>query len=278
MMLRTSLHSLFRREKIRAKSVAPPMVISVHVPKTAGTTFRFILKALHRDRLKLDYGPETLLSSELIRDAFYAEERSDPAALLREAYRSGRVHCIHGHFFASKYYAIFPDAEFIFWSRDPAERVISEFFHHRRHRQPGNPVNRGVYEGYVNIWEFAKQEEVRNFQSRMIRGVPPENISFIGACEHFEDSINAFSRKTRMGIDAARVKSLNCNDRKPLLNDSRLRKYIQKLNREDQRLHETALLFYKSPFFGPVSSVAGTSRSGRAFDGPCPCAGKTGRV
>jgi hypothetical protein len=250
MNLLSSLQSLFCCEKNRPEgtmSHPDPMVLSVHVPKTAGTTFRFVLQALHRDRLKFDYGAGSPLTNGLIRHAFYEGDRGgDSAVMLRDAYRSGRVSCIHGHFPASRYYPVFPGAEVIFWSRDPVERVISEFFHHRRYRHPGNPVNRLVHEGYVNIWQFAKLEEARNVQSRMLDGVPPENISFIGVCECFEDSIQAFARRNRMGIDASSVKSWNRNGKKPLLNDPELRAYIRDLNREDQRLHETALNKYKS--------------------------------
>jgi hypothetical protein len=239
---------------LQGSSSAPPaqsrqrrLLISVHVPKTAGTTFRFVLKSLYRESLLFDYGPYAPLTSGPIQKTYYAGPVPDRGEFLREACQRGKVRCIHGHFPASKYYAVFPEADFIFWSRDPVERVVSEFFHCRRNLDPHNPLSRAVYEGYVNIWEYAKRDQARNVQSRMVHGVPWEKFSFVGVCERFKESIEDFAHRTRTKIDARRVKERNRNDTKPMLKDPKLWEYILDLNRDDRRLHEMALSRHGAP-------------------------------
>jgi hypothetical protein len=212
-------------------------LVSVHIPKTAGITFHGILTRMYGKRLHLDYGPDPYATTGLILETVYGGEGGQER--LYEAVRRDRIRCIHGHFPAEKYHALFPDSEFLAWLRDPAERVISEFFFCRNLARPFSDVDRLVQEGIINIREFAEMEQNRNRQSRMLSNVPFEKFVFIGLCEFFEESVRVFSRTFGVPIDPKRVKSKNRNERKPVLSDESVKDYIRSLNPDDQHLYRT---------------------------------------
>lgn len=212
--------------------VAP--LISVHIPKTAGITFHDILARMYGKRLHLDYGPDPYATTPLILKTVYSGDGGMDA--LVRAVRGDRVRCIHGHFPAEKYAALFPDADLVAWVRDPVERVVSEYFFRRGLPRPMDELDRLVQEGILNLGEFAERDDCRDRQSRMLSGVPPERFAFIGVCERFEESIRVFSKAFGVRIDPRKVKSRNRNRRKPVLHDEALKERIRSLNEGDEAL------------------------------------------
>jgi hypothetical protein len=90
------------------------MLISVHIPKCAGTTFHHLLRATHGRGLWLNYGT-----------AFTRAEA-------REGLVPTGTDCIQGHFLADTFRDLLPTARLITWVRDPVERVVSNYHHCRR--------------------------------------------------------------------------------------------------------------------------------------------------
>ncbi|MGK7895088.1 MAG: sulfotransferase family 2 domain-containing protein, partial [Xenococcus sp. (in: cyanobacteria)] len=86
-------------------------VISIHVPKTAGTTFKKVLRQVyHPEEIFFDYA-----------------HRGDVRNKMLTNPKPG-VKVIHGHFPANKYDSKFPDSRKILWLRDPIKRLISLYF------------------------------------------------------------------------------------------------------------------------------------------------------
>jgi hypothetical protein len=219
-------------------------LISVHVPKTAGSTFSALLKKNYGKRLHFDYGPEHDFTTDLIREAFYSQGPEHAGEKLQEATAKNELGCIHGHFQAEKYYRLFPDADFIFWIRDPVERLISNFFFFRRYPEIGTELVRLVHEGEINIREFAEREELRNAHARMIQNVPMEKFSFIGLCEAYDQSVQRFAERFRVRSVPKRTRRENINTKKPLLQNKELRNYIRSLNQEDEDLYQSVRSSY----------------------------------
>ncbi len=95
-------------------------LISLHVPKTAGTSLRLSLETWFPDgRLCLHYQDTTTLR---------VPEKHDARGPI----------CIHGHFEAARGYGVddyYPDArQFIVFLRDPFERVVSLYSFIRKHQ------------------------------------------------------------------------------------------------------------------------------------------------
>src|SRR4051812_7991999 len=94
-----------------------PFIVSIHIPKTAGTTLASVLDRCCNRRIFYDYdGYEhpQVASTEVREHAGFIQSYFD---------------VLHGHFFATKYVDVFLDAAFIATLRHPVARVISQFQH-----------------------------------------------------------------------------------------------------------------------------------------------------
>jgi len=199
------------------------MVISVHIPKTAGTTFRELLANCFGDDLCLFYGGW--------RDRHLAPMVQPPSSL----------RCIHGHFHARDFEAPFPDARRIVWLRDPVERVCSEYEHHCRHRDPQNPLSTLVGVG-AGLLEFAEHREARNTQSRVLQGLAIDDFAFVGISELFDAELARLRIATGIGLPSGHRVNANParrTTRYPLAADHY--RTVLRLNRDDHELYLAAM-------------------------------------
>lgn len=93
------------------------LLVSMHIPKVAGTSFRKILELHFNDTLLGEYGPKHPSYAR-----FNKYDLSTEIVLLEQGIR-----CIHGHFKVRKYNKF--DAEFITWFRDPSTLLPSMYFY-----------------------------------------------------------------------------------------------------------------------------------------------------
>lgn len=150
------------------------MLVSVHIPKCAGTSFRHILQALYGDHLWLNYG----------------------TAFVRAQARAGLVpagaQCIHGHFFADTFDDLFPERQLITWLRHPVERVVSNYHHFLRSPDLRDDCCRALLERKLTLREFAELDWMRNLATRYLAGKPLADFEFVGVAEKFLESLHVF--------------------------------------------------------------------------------------
>src|SRR5664279_122190 len=110
---------------LRGTCGAHSMILSIHVPKAAGNSFRELLRTEFGDRLMKDYGdwagcrvPEAI---ERCR-ARTLTMRSRAHELL------AKYDIIHGHFAVDKYLGLFPNEEFVAFFRDPYQQSVSHYY------------------------------------------------------------------------------------------------------------------------------------------------------
>jgi hypothetical protein len=166
-------------------------VISIHVPKTAGTSFRQALEQIHSpSEIFLDYQE----SLDDVNSSYY-RRRTDwlrDAALLSRRLPS-QVRVIHGHFSAAKYAAAFPKAWWLVWLRHPISRLISHYFFWRTfpvELAPQHVFFRSVREGKLSFREFALAPVLRNIVARVfLEGRSLRRFQFVGLTEHYHEDI-----------------------------------------------------------------------------------------
>lgn len=123
------------------------------------------------------------------------------------------VKAIHGHFKPHKTWKdIYPDAKWICWLRDPAERVISAYFHLKKTANPNGDINQQTFhrlnpsfQEFVTNNAFANQ---LNVYQRMLGGVKPEDFFFVGRTEYFNQDLARLSEKMNVNFKPIAAKNV----------------------------------------------------------------------
>jgi hypothetical protein len=171
------------------------MIISLHLPKTAGSSFRFALATHFGRALLLDYADPPIMSVPA-----YERNRGALKASIRNGNR-GRpgIECIHGHFLPLKYLLLGARQEvtFITWMRHPVERMVSHYRYWRRIYDPrkAQGLQQTVVEQAWSLERFCLGPELRNFYAQFLWGFPLEQFAFVGITEFYEEDLAYFSRE-----------------------------------------------------------------------------------
>lgn len=200
----------------------------VHIPKTAGTSFRESAKKRWGERkVWSDYG-NTRHSSDPVR--LLIHEQRDYFAF-QNAMQAKRVRMLSGHAPVRYYRRIFPAANIITFLRDPIDRTISHYYT-ACSRQGFN----GNFEAFCNIPEH------QNVQSRYLEQMPVEALGFVGLTERYSEGLEIFNKSFAQKLS---VLSLNqyagsqLSDGRAALTEEDIAK-AREINHEDLALYKTA--------------------------------------
>jgi hypothetical protein len=176
---------------MRREQVAADMWLVIHIPKTAGTSFRWALeKQFGQSQVVRDYGPEAIDTSEIVRKHLYEKPQSTgPAELIKEM-SDGDSKVLIGHFPLQKYANYFKPENIISFVRDPLIRTCSEYLH-----RIGNASFSGSFSDYI------QQPGSQAPQSWYLEGAPAQTI--IGITDQYRESLgyinNVFDWKLKAG-------------------------------------------------------------------------------
>lgn len=206
------------------------MLISVHIPKTAGTSFGLLLKQRFGERLLADYQDRPLAHPTLPRLARAL------AHWPRGGARLAGYEAVHGHFLAFKYLPV--RADMVTWLRHPAERVMSRYQHYLRDVAEGRPLQPvpGLVPG-MSLDAFSRLPRFRNTCSKYLHGVPRQRIAVYGFSEDVDEGL-ARMRRT-LGLDLAAAPRANVNPARTGAHyalDEAQRQRLIRLNDADYRL------------------------------------------
>ena len=211
------------------------LIVSVHIPKTGGATFRrSILEPAFGSRLLVDHDDAPLSHNTVNRIA-----RAQSFELSPEL--PERYDCVHGHFLPIKYMSERIACEFAIWFRDPVQRIVSRFLHGKR-------MEGGIVTPEMTIWEFCEIKRFQNTYAKYLWGFDFERFDFVGITENYENSVEVFWRRFGVsrvsGGNDADAAIVNANpDKAPAQSyeiDERLRGFIRRRNREDFEVYDAA--------------------------------------
>lgn len=221
----------------------PPLIVSLHMPKTAGNSFKVVLDEHFDDAMKSDYAdyPLNVGPQERRRQAV-----ATCLATTESDYQD--IRCIHGHFLPLKYLLLaeLRPTVFVAWMREPMERLVSHYHYWFDTYDPASSdtrqLHRRVVEEKWSLEKFCLSADMRNIYSQFLWGFPLERFDFIGITENYETELRDFSRTYLDHELQVRV----VNRRKsPRSNGAeltgRLRKKIEKWHAADMDLYKRAL-------------------------------------
>ncbi|NWN82907.1 MAG: hypothetical protein HLX48_07955 [Halomonas sp.] len=157
------------------------MISFVHIPKTAGTSFR--LGAEHcfgLESIAYDYGKESPATTPFVVDTLY-EGAKDFWEFKRLCEHQG-VSMVGGHVNASRFVSLFGVGQTLTFLRDPLQRMASEYAHFVRH-----------YEYKGSFHDFYSRAIMHNRQSKILHGVDVEAIGFVGLTERYAESLEVLN-------------------------------------------------------------------------------------
>ena len=209
------------------------MLISVHIPKAAGTAFREILAKRFGERLLLDYKDRPLAPGLHWRRLKQRLNRADACSGIETAYD-----CVHGHFVADKYDALDKPVRHIAWLRDPVQRTISHYLYWKRMPDLRNPDCRRLIEQNLSLEEFAALPRMRNVTTRFFGGKAPRDFFFLGTVETMAESLARFNRLTGIDVDTMGVQNHDDDTTSRADISPNERRVIDQLNRSDRALYD----------------------------------------
>ncbi len=225
-------------------SRAEPLLVFIHLRKTAGTTIAYVMRRQFRRGRAMDLNAPSIEAANQTWNAM-------PAA------RRERIKCVRGHLpFAPDLFAPRPITCFTIL-RDPVERVVSEYYFNLH--DPTTRFHAALVRERITLDQFVSSErfaEVHNTQTRMLGGAKAglspgellelakanlrERIAMVGISERFDETL--LLCRAVLGWRWLIYRRINVNRRRPAFSAiaPATRATIERLNSLDRELYQYA--------------------------------------
>lgn len=210
-------------------------LISLHIPKTAGTSFRNILKDVYGNKSVVRF--DVSHKGEITMDEKSFTKNSIP----------GKIKVIHGHFYYKDLKNIMElphNMPVITWIRNPVDRVISNYFYLESVLiEVLNEEKRALNirsKMQKTLLEYAQAEMNRNRISKFLAGIDLTKLFFIGIQEYFSEDLDLLSGKMGWDKNFTQYRHNETIHSNPAIS-LEIREEIENLNWEDMELYSEAI-------------------------------------
>jgi hypothetical protein len=165
-------------------------LISIHIPRTAGTSFYQVLKQVYGDNLSI-----SLRRKDLNNPKFKGDDLSPIL--------TPNIKAIHGHvyYYEVRKIHLTNNSKVICWLREPTSRVISNyrFFMHGLRNPEKNKAVYQINKHRINetLLEFSMREENRNRISKFLGDLSLDELFFFGIIESFNADVMSLAKKLK---------------------------------------------------------------------------------
>lgn len=219
------------------------MIISVHLPKTAGRSFRDLLKSHYKKSYRDDYD-NPLDTPKSIRIQKAQDYNSRLSLYQKYVLCLKGVKCIHGHFLPFKYdyFKEKNNHHFVTWLREPIDRLVSNYFY-RMNNYIKDHNESLVDNSFHSFKDYCLLEESINVYDQYLFKFPITNFSFVGIVEHFDTDLKYFAKNyLNETIESAPKKNQTANKVSlKELKDPVFVEWLKNLNAKDYKIYNQAL-------------------------------------
>ncbi len=204
----------------------------VHVPKTAGSSFR---GAFEKSAVTYkDYGNKSKNTSEVVQKNVH--DKKD-FYTLKACFNQHNLAWLTGHVSLAKYINFVPVTHTVSFVREPLEQVLSHYNHYVK------------YHGFTgDLNAFLDKPYAKNLQSKLLDFIPLNLIGCLGLTEHYDDSLALINNQFKLTLPIVRV---NVNKTKiltaELLNEDLKLKFANN-NQRDIDMYAQAELLHLQRF------------------------------
>lgn len=167
-------------------------IISIHIPKTAGTSFGYMLIDLYKDSYGKHYPqPRKKNIPSFLHSKLYNKYDNTPNILSKQDLTKN-LKCVHGHMTYDKYKSDFnfKNVKLITWVRNPIERLISLYYFRKFNNK--FTINEMVkYDRFMDWIKSNDSEEITIL--KYLNDI--NDFYFIGITEKFEKDIELLYEK-----------------------------------------------------------------------------------
>lgn len=218
------------------------MIVSIHIRKAAGTSFRKALREFYGDRLYIDYGDE--IGSNTFKSRLKRLKKRIKLITKNKEFRNKDI--IHGHFFGRKYESMFDSIQYATFLRDPVQRVLSNYYYLKRNPNRKNDDAKMFRLRDITLEEYILYKDSQNLQAQFLNGLNLDVFDFVGIVEDYSRSISLFNRVFNTDLKNNYFENSNPQSIKKYTPSNEIVDLIQKVNSEDIRLYNQGLEIFKS--------------------------------
>lgn len=206
-------------------------LLFVHVPKTAGTSFRKAAESYYGSKVAFDYGENEPETDSLVNEHVY---RKDDKWAFYRALSDQQIAFLGGHFHLRKYVAGFGLKNSIMFLRDPAQRLYSEFQHFVRHN--------GYSKDFASFYRTSDRIDT---QARSLSRIPMEAVGFLGITEKYDSALDLINHNYDIDLKRKTRNKGRWTIGKDYDLDAEEVKEIQQLHRLDFELYRHACRLFE---------------------------------
>lgn len=223
-------------------------LISIHIPKTAGTSFHKILEAQYPGKalLRLDF---EYVRDQDETDILRAKNKTEQRVLdglVNAGEIPDHVKAIHGHFTRQDIYQLLgniQDVRMVTWLREPIDRVISNYNYLNEllesEIQDRPQAQRLVKRLKRSIYEFASLPANANKYQIYLGGQSLDFFDFVGLTDVFDEDIQRLA--DIMGWQTPEVYHVNKTPRKSHGFTAEEQTSLESLYSHDIRIYQSAV-------------------------------------
>lgn len=241
-------------------------LLFVHIPKTAGTSFRLAAKQFYGEgNVFFDYAPESIETSSEIIDAVYSEE--DLYKFYKQLTKLPSSF-LSGHFPANKYMMLYDTTDIVSFVRDPLKQIVSHYNHHVKHLDYQKTLS-----------DFVMDQRFQNLQSRLLSQRDIGMYGFLGITEQYDKSIEIFNTTYHTNLKSIHENKVDESSVKIDEIDEKLIGAIHRVNDKDVKFYKSVCQQFdirkklheqNKPFtYGMIQKRNKTAVIGCAFQSSC---------